>query len=201
VAIQLGIGSPEVLSAINNLDDVESTLQTAHEGVDQGLAQVESNMNAVMDTLHNDFRDPSYSFENTWRFVVIAVLFGLNIVSSLMAGAFSIQVGRPIFASFSVALLWFTVTLLMLFGVGLLRGVVVVSTDACLYTETFMRGLVQTRVTNLERREFVSNTLGDLVLLVLVKYGLQAALYCRGYIWKKVALRMIATDLAVTFVF
>jgi hypothetical protein len=77
------------------------------------------------------------TFEDEGRFIAIAVMFSLTIVAALAAGLLSLRVGTPFWASFFVAALWFCVALLMLLGVGILQGVHAVSTDTCLYAETF----------------------------------------------------------------
>lgn len=112
------------------VDDLKSTLDT-------GLAQLNSAVTSVLDTvgqfqndtvrgtvlkaidnIQADWQAPTLKVEQTWRFIPIAVLFGVSI---LLAGILALAVWRmswPKTTSFVVMLLWLDVALLMLLGAG-----------------------------------------------------------------------------------
>lgn len=99
-----------------------------------------------MDSFRGSLNPPTMAFENTGRFIAIAVLFGLVILISLLSGVLCVKCRHPRWTATSVILLWFFIALLMLLGVGLLQGVNYFSTDACLYSESFLVSLVLRRV-------------------------------------------------------
>lgn len=107
--------------------------------------------------MKGSYEQPSLTFEDTGRFVAIAVVFGLTILASLLAGGLSLRVRHPIWASVWVAILWLFVAILMLLGVGLLKGVYVVGKDTCLYAETFVTRYANTKVTDPTKKAFVSD--------------------------------------------
>jgi hypothetical protein len=88
------------------------------------------------------------AFQETGRFIAIAVLFGLVILFSGAAGVLSYGCRFPRWASTNIIFLWFFVMLLMFLGVGLLKGVNIVTTDGCLYAETFVYNFALERITN-----------------------------------------------------
>jgi hypothetical protein len=109
-------------------------------------------------SINNRFKSPSLAFEDTGRFIAIAVLFGLTIVFSIGAALLSLRVAHPKWASTFVALLWLFVALLMLLGVGLMQGVHVVGKDTCLYVETYAVEYATTKVDDPQKKEWVSGT-------------------------------------------
>ncbi|GAB4813407.1 hypothetical protein N2152v2_000453 [Parachlorella kessleri] len=102
----------------------------------------------ILEVVHDvqDFESPTMTLQDKWRFVVFAVLFGLLILSVMVTTAlcFWMRFGR--WASALVAVTWFFNALVMLGGVGLMNGVVVISADACLYTETYIYHVVGTKI-------------------------------------------------------
>ncbi len=85
----------------------------------------------------NDLRPPTLEVENTWRPIVIAVLFGFVILSAIPATLLTIWKPRPVWAAVAVGVLWFFTMLLMLLGLGVFNAMRVVGNDTCLYIETF----------------------------------------------------------------
>ncbi len=98
--------------------------------------------------LRNSVEPPTMEFEETGRFIAIAVLFGRVILFSGLAGILSYGCRFPRWTSTNIIFLWFFVMLLMFLGVGLLKGVNVVTTDGCLYAETFVFNYALERITN-----------------------------------------------------
>jgi len=111
----------------------------------------------ALNQLRQDFKPPSLEFENTGRFVAIAVVFGITIVAALLSGWLSLRVHHPGWATCCVSMLWLMIILLMFLGVGLLRGIYVVSTDSCLYAETFVVRYVAKKVVDPQTKTFVSS--------------------------------------------
>lgn len=77
----------------------------------------------------------SMSIEDTWRFVVIAVLFGLLILMTALVTLACYSMRRGVVATVLVALLWLLIAIVLIFGLGLFNGARSVADDACLYSE------------------------------------------------------------------
>ncbi|GAB4813412.1 hypothetical protein N2152v2_000458 [Parachlorella kessleri] len=101
---------------------------------------------AIRDVLH--LESPTMSIQDTWRYVVFAVLFGLVILFVILATAacFWMRFGR--WASLLVSLVWLLSVVINLVGLGLLTGIQSVAEDACLYTESFIYRDVVTKINN-----------------------------------------------------
>ena len=153
------MSSPEIKSALDNINEIQGTIQDVDDGIDDAVSEVDSNLVNTISTMQEDFRRPSLDFENKWRFVVIAILFGFMIIIALATGLFGARMTHIGWTAFFVALLWFIVMLLMLLGAGLLQGVYVVSTDTCLYAESFVLRYAMEKVDDPQRQEFVSTTM------------------------------------------
>jgi hypothetical protein len=105
--------------------------------------------------VENDYKPPTLAFDEQGRFICIAVLFGLVIVFAALATLLTFNMYYRAWGAFSVALLWFFVMLLMLLGMGVLNGVNYVSTDTCMYAETFAMDYAFNQVTDPVQRNWV----------------------------------------------
>lgn len=105
-------------------------------------------------TLRADYESVTMQVQDTWRYVAIAVFFGVLIILCL-AAAWAVGTGNaPRFGYACTLLLWLQTAVLMLAGAGmmmvvehcrlsqvspgLLAGTYSVSGDACLYSETYL---------------------------------------------------------------
>ncbi len=113
------------------LIDIKGPIATAAEISNETFVQ-------GMQSFRDSLQTPTLAFQEYGRFIAIAVLFGMVILFSLIAGLLSIWARFPRWVSAATILLWFFVALLMLLGVGLLSGVNYVTKDGCLYAETFV---------------------------------------------------------------
>lgn len=155
----LGNTNPDVSNAINSLSDAMPVIEGVRSGIGSGIQAIDDYLVTTIDDLQADIQPPSESFESTGRYIAIAVVFALTIISALGSGLLSLRVKHPVWASAFVALLWLFVTLLMLLGVGLLSGVRVVSKDACLYSETFAVNYAKDKVQDPQKKEWILNAL------------------------------------------
>ena len=76
-----------------------------------------------MNGIESDFKPPSYIVQDTWRYVVFAVIFGLTLLAAILVLAFCWTLRPACLAALFTAVLWFFVFLLMVVGVGLFNGV------------------------------------------------------------------------------
>lgn len=151
----LDVSSSDLNNALEDIDEVQNTLGSIRGSLSDGLQQVDETLVTALNDIERDYRSPTLSIENKWRFVVIGLLFGFSILISMMSGIFTIRLKHTGWAAFFVALLWFIVMLLMLLGTGLLQGVHVVSTDTCLYGENFAYRYAMDQINDEETRNFV----------------------------------------------
>jgi hypothetical protein len=108
----------------------------------------------------NSYKSLTFWFQNTGRIILIGVLFGCTIACSLIAGVLCIKLGNfKLLTTLMVALLWLVVAVLILFGAGFLLGVRRVGNEACLYSETFVLGQVNTYVTDTVVQTIATNAL------------------------------------------
>lgn len=108
------------------------------EFIDQGIAFLEEKINATIADIEDTFKPPTMAIQNTWRFLPIAIIFGVFILLVVLTTWAVWCMSWPRTAALLVALLWFMVALLMLLGTGLMNGLYVVSDDACLFAETYV---------------------------------------------------------------
>lgn len=155
-----GVNDPAVPAALNALGKASVTINSTRESINKGIDTVEQYMGDIIHTMQTDYQPPTETFQDTGRYIAIAVMFALTIIAALGAGFLSLKVNHPIWASSFVALLWLCVCLLMLLGVGLLEGVKSVSGDACLYAETYAVQYAETKVGDPQKKQWILNALG-----------------------------------------
>lgn len=142
------IPTDAVTGALGLLRDVREALVQVQTPLDEAIEVTNTTFVQGLLGLRNSLESPTMAFEETGRFIAIAVLFGLVILFSGAAGALSYGCRFPRWTSTNIIFLWFFVMLLMFLGVGLLKGVNVVTTDGCLYAETFVYNFALERITN-----------------------------------------------------
>ncbi|KAI7842724.1 hypothetical protein COHA_003654 [Chlorella ohadii] len=89
----------------------------------------------VIESLKDNNEAWSLDVQNKWRYVVIAVLFGLLILLSIAVAAACFWMKWGLSATFLVACLWALNAVVMFLGMGMLNGAKGVANDACLYGE------------------------------------------------------------------
>jgi hypothetical protein len=134
---------------ISNSSQVADLLATAPQYIAEAPGALRSaanfldeNINQTITDIKNDFESPTMALQEKWRFIPFIVLFSVMI---LLIPAVMLAVWKltwPKTAVFLTALLWLVVALFMLIGTGVMRGVYVVSDDACLFAETFVVSFV-----------------------------------------------------------
>lgn len=127
-----------ITSGLNELGNVKGILYDLKEPVQTAQSVANKTFVQGLQGFRDDFEPPTLAFQNTGRFVAIAVLFGMVILFSLLSAGFVVWGSYPRVGATSVILLWLFVTLLMFLGVGLLKGVNYITEDGCLYSETFV---------------------------------------------------------------
>jgi hypothetical protein len=161
----VAVGVPANLSSdvAQVVAQIPDYIAEAPKALDSVVGFLVDTVNSTITDLEDKFEPPTMAIENKWRFIPIAVLFGLMI---LVVGAVLPFVywakKYPRTATALVALLWLCTALLMLLGTGLLRGLYTVSSDGCLYAETF--------VINLARRKTANKSWGDEFVSMLEFY-------------------------------
>lgn len=113
------------------LEDIKEPLL---EAVDKSNNTFISGLNEF----RQDVEPKTFVVHDTARFIVIGVVFGLVIFCALVASAITIRARHPRWGATMTIILWFMVAILMLLGVGLLDGFKYLSSDGCLYAESFV---------------------------------------------------------------
>lgn len=155
---------------VSQVLDQAQTLLDALKAVPAAVAGISRSVRDAIDMLRDTFRetltditdsyeDPTMAIEERWRFIPIAVCFGLAILTSLLCGAAFWRLRWHRTATALLWVLWLTIALLMLLGVGLLKGVYVVSADSCKYAEFLSYKLAARKISG-DRREQVLTALG-----------------------------------------
>jgi hypothetical protein len=154
---------PDAAAAVSAALDASAgagkAVAAAQKGLADGATSIEASLGAAIRDMERQLQPPTLAFENTGRFVAIAVGFGLLIAAALVAGGLTAFRKAPLWAAIFVLVLWFITALLMLVGAGALRGVNVVASDACVYAESYAVRYVATKVTDPTRRDFIENAL------------------------------------------
>jgi hypothetical protein len=122
----LGGTATEAIGALNNgsalvLNDIVPVINNTV------LPEIES--------LKDNNEDWSLDVQDKWRYVVIAVMFGLLILLSAAVAAACYWMKWGLSATFLVACLWALNAVVMFLGMGMLNGAKGVANDACLYGE------------------------------------------------------------------
>jgi hypothetical protein len=118
-------------NALGAVSNVRSMIQQADAMLQVNVLQAVESMNAIL-------RPPTEQFQETWRFVPIAIIFAFNIILAGVASVLCWRLHHPKSASLAVALLWLMTALLLLVGAGVMNGAYEVGQDSCLYGETFV---------------------------------------------------------------
>jgi hypothetical protein len=154
---------PDAAAAVSAALDASAgagkAVAAAQKGLADGATSIEASLGTAIHDMERQLQSPTLAFENTGRFIAIAVGFGLLIAAALVAGGLTAFRKAPLWAAIFVLILWFITALLMLVGAGALRGVNAVSADACVYAESYAVRYVATRVTDPTRRAFIENAL------------------------------------------
>ncbi|KAL4425915.1 hypothetical protein ABPG75_009931 [Micractinium tetrahymenae] len=139
--------------------------ESAISGIESGAALINGTLLPVINdkvlpaidsiTQHEGW---TTNLQDTWRYVLIAVLFGLLIAMSGAVAAACLRMRRGVLATSLVALLWLLNAVVMFLGLGLLNGAKSVANDACLYSEDYVSRLVEQRLEG-DTQKLVSNAL------------------------------------------
>ncbi|PRW20192.1 epidermal growth factor receptor [Chlorella sorokiniana] len=156
----------QVSQTLDQAQTLLDTLDAVPQAVSQILATVKDAINMLRDNFRDtitditdSYEDPTMAIEETWRFIPIAVCFGLTIFVSLLCAAAFWRLRWYRTATAALWLLWLTIALLMLLGVGLLKGLYVVSSDSCKYVEFLSYKLAGRKISG-DQREQVLTALG-----------------------------------------
>lgn len=159
VAQTRGIALP--LSTAESVADVlsgaPSALQQGSGAIGQAITFLQDNVNQTIADIRDDFEPPTMAVQETWRFIPFAVIFGVTILVTALLMPLIWKMTWPKTAACLTALLWLCICLLMLLGTGLLNGVHVVATDACLFAETFAVDYVNRRTQGSQWGETVTD--------------------------------------------
>lgn len=147
-ANSVSVPTDTVTGALGLLRDVREALVQVQTPLDEAIEVTNSTFVQGLQGLRDSLESPTMAFQETGRFIAIAVLFGLVILFSGVAGVLSYGCRFPRWTSTNIIFLWFFVMLLMFLGVGLLKGLNVVTTDGCLYAETFVYNYALERISN-----------------------------------------------------
>lgn len=109
------------------------------------------NINDIVDL----YEPPTTLFEDRGRVVVIVILFILILVTTVISGVFTYLAGWSKTASISTLVMWFMTFLLFVLGAGVIKGLAKVTNDTCLYAETFVLSIIESKLSNPVERAFV----------------------------------------------
>jgi hypothetical protein len=154
LASQLNL-SPDVQAAIAELPTVLAIVSSARGSVASALSVIENSVLKTIYDLNEDYRDSSLAFQNTWRYIPIAVTFGLTILATFLAALSTYTMKHPKTSSVMVSLLWFDIAVLMLLGAGMMSGVYELSGDTCLYTEAYVLRRAENTINDPDTRDRV----------------------------------------------
>lgn len=159
------IGFPTTVAAdvAEVVAKIPEYIAEAPKALDSVVSFLVDTVNSTITDLEDKFEPPTMAIQEKWRFIPIAVLFGVMIlvVGTVLPAVYWAK-KCPRTATSLVALLWLCTALLMLLGTGLLRGLYTVSSDGCLYAETF--------AINLARRKTATKAWGDEFVTMLEFY-------------------------------
>lgn len=134
----LPLTAAQAQSVAGVLADVPGAFAQGSSYVQKAIDFLSDNVNETITDIEDDFKPPTMAVQETWRFIPFAVIFGVLIVVTMLLMPLLWRMTWPLTAALLVAFLWLCVCLLMLIGTGMLNGVYVVSSDACLFVETFV---------------------------------------------------------------
>lgn len=101
----------------NRISGLE-TLVIGKEAFESVIYGVINKLTGKMTEISDTFRAPTMSVEEKWRFIPLAVIFGLTILLSAILAIAVWRMSWPKATAFTVMLLWLAVALLLLLGAG-----------------------------------------------------------------------------------
>ncbi|KAL4855614.1 hypothetical protein ACK3TF_003939 [Chlorella vulgaris] len=145
-----------VAAAVESIFELPSSLESLNSSIEGAVSLLRENFNDTISDIRSSFYGPSMAVEDTWRFVLIGAVFGATILIALVCAATFWSLHWYRCSVLALVLLWLDITVLMWLGVGLLRSVSVVTSDACLYGEYFSIQLAQRKVAESQRDRVLS---------------------------------------------
>lgn len=98
--------------------DAVDAAKSALQGVQADIHGIVNIVTNKMKEISDTYRPPTLAVEQKWRFIPIAVLFGLTILLSAILAIAVWKMTWPKATAFTVMLLWLDVALLLLLGAG-----------------------------------------------------------------------------------
>lgn len=143
-------------TAVEALVGLPTIIDNIHLSIDSGVALLGDTFRKIIKDIRHSWERPTMAIENTWRFIPIAVVFGTTILFSVVIAVtfWSLRWYRA--STVALLFFWLDISLLMFLGVGLLRSVYVVSSDACLYAEYSSMVLADRKVAATRRERVLS---------------------------------------------
>ncbi|KDD72551.1 hypothetical protein H632_c3199p0 [Helicosporidium sp. ATCC 50920] len=120
------------------LSGASAHLQSVVAGLNSAENLVQNKILPTLQSAVDEVEPPTMAFQNRWRYIPIAVLFGVLIVLAALLALTLPRMRWYKTASALTAVAWLDIALVMLLGVGILRGIYEVSGDVCLYGETYV---------------------------------------------------------------
>ncbi|KAI7837809.1 hypothetical protein COHA_008437 [Chlorella ohadii] len=137
---QVGISNSSAVAGL--LAEAPRYISEAPGALRSAARFLDENINQTITDIKDDFESPTMALQ----VIMFSVMIGL--VPLVLLAVWKLT--WPKTAVFLVALLWLVVALFMLIGTGVMRGVYVVSDDACLFAETFAISYVTRKTQNTE---------------------------------------------------
>lgn len=128
----------EVSTVQTVLGQVTSAAPRALQQIDTVANMLQDDILDTISDIEDDARPVTMKIQNTYRYIVFAVIFGVSMLVVLLLMVLLPTMRYYKTAAFVVAVSWIFTALLMFFGVSLLHGTYEFSNDACLYAETYV---------------------------------------------------------------
>lgn len=145
---------PAVTSQVaDQAAQLKSELNALLQEANEALSTVKVEGVQRLDDFIGDYQGPTQAVENTWRYVALAVFFGLLILAATAGTLLGLGGRWARTAAFFVLMLWLLTSLLMLLGAGLLGTGYHLTSGTCLYGEAWGQREAAARSSNATRAD------------------------------------------------
>lgn len=154
----LGDVGDTIVNGLTGLTAGVAAIGVANDAIDSALVALDTYVQSEIDTIRDRFREPTTTFQSDGRVVTICIMLGVILLCAVVIPILAWRPSHPVILSYTIATLLFFVFLILLLGAGVVRSMVELAHDGCLYAEYYAGNVLVEAVNDPTERQFWRRT-------------------------------------------
>lgn len=143
-----GVVGDTLTQALGLLDTAADSVTTVSSAIESAVNSLETYLGANLNDFEAKFKPPTTNFQIQGRVAAIVVILSVILVCAIVSTILCWKMRYPAAASYLNAVLFFFIFLVFLIGTSVVRAMVTLANDGCLYAETFVTTTLLNTINN-----------------------------------------------------